>query len=133
MYVGEEDIKFFEEFVVSKEDLQLAEASGVAEQDSNRSKHSHTVSFDSPSASITQLGLQLQRNPALCEQAPDHSSPGLYQQVLNDGAAPPLSPSIDGSDNSPTASSSVTFAGMSTYADVCHVHCMYRLAQHSTA
>lgn len=109
MYVGEEDSELFEEFVVSKEDLQIAEA-GSAEQDGNSSKPSHTVSFDGPSALVTQLGLQLQSSPALCKKAPNHSSPRLFQQVFSHGSAPPLSPSIDGS---PTASSSVTFAGMS--------------------
>lgn len=108
IWSGEEEGDIFGEFEVSNEDLQPASTSfqNEARQDSISSKFSRATS-NSPSAlsNPAAAGLQTESEP------PNVTSANSCAETSGHASDPPLSPSIDGSHDSPTLASSFTFAG----------------------
>lgn len=110
IWSGEEEGDIFGEFEVSKEDLQPASTSpqNEARQGSISSKFFRATSI-SPSAlsNPAEAGLQTESEP------PSGTSANSGKDTPDHASDPPLSPSIDGSNDSPTLASSFTFAGES--------------------
>lgn len=108
IWSGEEEGDIFGEFEVSKEDLQPAITSpqNEARQGSISSKFLHATN-NSPSAlsNPAAAGLQAESEP------PSRASATSCEETSDHASDPPLSPSIDGSNDSPTLASSFTFAG----------------------
>ena len=109
---GEEEGEIFGEFEVSKEDLQPAKSSP---QNVTRRGSISSMCVNATSTSLSRLttsspaGLHI--NSESCAKSPSCTSGHLCEQTSDHASAPPLSPSIDGSNDSPTLASSFTFAG----------------------
>lgn len=115
--IGEEDCKLFEEFVVSKEDLQItgscdSQAQRALSRDSIANEHQSPANLGSPCVSTSSPDSLATSGSCKQLQTPNHILPELCQQTSDTASAPPLSPSIDGSNGSPTIASSFTFAGV---------------------
>ena len=92
----------FKNFVVSKEDLQLARSHGIFDQ----------TDFGSILDMHSQQSPRLTSSKSQAPKAGSHNGPATDEQEQGNSSAPPLSPSIDDSDDNPSPTSSFTFAGM---------------------
>ena len=111
---GEEEGEIFGEFEVSKEDLQPARSSPYNEtRRSSISSMCLNATSNSPSglALIVSSPAGLHINPEPCAKSPSCTSAHLCEHTSDRVSDPPLSPSVDGSNDSPTLASSFTFAG----------------------
>ena len=110
MCTGEDYSELFEEFVVSKEDLQAA-GTGSSDSPVNSITSQHSLArLSRPSKPFTLPNHGLQQIQEPHEQGHNHTWIRVCDQTA-DTSAPPLSPSIDGSQDSPTLTNSFTFAG----------------------
>lgn len=104
MTEGDEEFDMFKEFVVSKEDLQSPRSSPVDCCDAGADWDFETVSGSQWSPAVTAACNGLTAGMDLTRLVDEPGQVNI--------SAPPLSPSVDGSDShSPTSCSSFTFAG----------------------
>ena len=122
---GEDEGEIFGEFEVSKEDLQPERSSSQNETrcGSISSKCLH-ASSNSPSGFVTAFAAGLQIDLELCAKSPSCTSAHLCKQTSD----PPLSPSVDGSNDSPTLASSFSFAGEPALSYFSGVTCALSIA-----
>ena len=109
---GEEEGEMFGEFEVSKEDLHLTRSGSHDEtRRGSISSKRFGVTSNSSSGLIISLPAGMQIDLEACAKSPSCTSAHLCEQTAHRASGPPLSPSVDGSNDSPTLARSFTFAG----------------------